>query len=195
MLQQFARGRPASRPSTNARARRRGSTLRKRAPIRSISSSSMPSQRPGSTLWPAATARSSRFVTNRDDQTVAVSHPAPTRRKITIYCWSTKPLESRTTTMPGRLITTSWIRILDSSGSSAFGEVVEHRLVVPGLASVLLHSPRVSTQQVQPVRKRSWLRYLDEAPVQGRGSIGEPRKNGQDLDERMVQATKVHRKG
>src|SRR6266498_5044185 len=90
MLQQFARGRPASRPSTNARARRRGSTLRKRAPIRSISSSSMPSQRPGSTLWPAATARSSRFVTNRDDQTVAVSHPAPTRRKITIYCWSTR---------------------------------------------------------------------------------------------------------
>lgn len=55
----------ASRPSTNARARRRGSTRRNRAPARVISSSNIPSQRPGPTLWPAATARSSRVVTNR----------------------------------------------------------------------------------------------------------------------------------
>ncbi len=43
---------------------------------RSISSSSKPSHRPGPTLWPAATARSSCVVTNQDDQTVAVARPA-----------------------------------------------------------------------------------------------------------------------
>src|SRR6266516_2853564 len=82
MVQQFLDGRSDSRPSTNARARRRGSTLRKRAPTRLISSSNMPSHRPGSTLCPAATARSSRVVTNRDDHAVAVAYPAPTRPRL-----------------------------------------------------------------------------------------------------------------
>jgi hypothetical protein len=36
MLQQFAPGRAASKPTTNARARRHDATLRKRAPTRSI---------------------------------------------------------------------------------------------------------------------------------------------------------------
>jgi hypothetical protein len=40
-------GSSASRPSTNARARRRGSTLLKRLPIRVFSSSGTPSHRPG----------------------------------------------------------------------------------------------------------------------------------------------------
>ena len=72
ILQQFTRGSPASSPTTNARARRRGSTLWTRAPTRSISSSRIPSHRPGSTLWPAATARLSCVVTNHAHQAVAV---------------------------------------------------------------------------------------------------------------------------
>ena len=78
---QFLRGSPASSPRTSARARRRDSTRQKRAPIRVISSSGTSSQRPGSTLWPAATRRSLPVVTNRDDQTVAALSPAPTRRR------------------------------------------------------------------------------------------------------------------
>ena len=77
IVQQFLRGKAASRPSTNARDRRRGSTRRKRGPIRIISSSSNPSHLAGSTLWPAATARSSRVNTTRDDHAVAVPRPAP----------------------------------------------------------------------------------------------------------------------
>jgi hypothetical protein len=72
IVQQFLRGKADSRPSTNPRARRRGSTLQKRGPTQSISSSSNPSHRARSALWPAATARSSCVVTNHDDQTVAV---------------------------------------------------------------------------------------------------------------------------
>src|SRR6516164_4755773 len=79
MVQQFLRGSSASRPSTNARARRRGSTRRNRLPVRVSSSSSTPSHRPGPTLGPAATRRSSRVITNREDQTVAAPSPAPTR--------------------------------------------------------------------------------------------------------------------
>jgi hypothetical protein len=79
MVQQFLRGSSANSPSTNARARRRGSTLRKPGPIRIISSSSMPSHRPASTLVAAATSRSSRVATNRDDHQVAAPSPAPTR--------------------------------------------------------------------------------------------------------------------
>jgi hypothetical protein len=71
----------ASSPSTNARARRRGSTRPNRAPARVISSSSTPTQRPESTLRPAATRRSIPVVTNRDDQTVAAPSPAPARRR------------------------------------------------------------------------------------------------------------------
>jgi hypothetical protein len=81
MVQQFLRGSPAIKPRMNARARRRGSTLPNRPPIRSTSSSRMPSHRPGSTLWPAATARSSRVCTNRDHQTVAVPRPAVQRSR------------------------------------------------------------------------------------------------------------------
>jgi hypothetical protein len=50
------------------RARRRGSTRANRPAIRPISSSNSTSQRATSRLCPAATARSSRVVTNRDDQ-------------------------------------------------------------------------------------------------------------------------------
>jgi len=71
IVQQFLRGSSASSPHTNALARRRVSTLRKRAPIRVISSSKPTSHRPGSTLSPAATARSACVVTNHDDQPVA----------------------------------------------------------------------------------------------------------------------------
>jgi hypothetical protein len=71
MVQQFLRGKSAISPSTNDLARRRVSTLRKRDPIRVISSSKFPSHRPAFTLWPAATARSSLVLTNRDDQPVA----------------------------------------------------------------------------------------------------------------------------
>ena len=39
----------------------------------------MPSHRPGSTLWPAATAPSLPVFTNGDDQAVAVPRPAPPR--------------------------------------------------------------------------------------------------------------------
>jgi hypothetical protein len=42
-------------PSTNARARRRGSTRPNRAATRPSNASSSPCQRAGSTLWPAAT--------------------------------------------------------------------------------------------------------------------------------------------
>src|SRR6516225_2273024 len=80
-VQQFTRGHSASTPSANAPARRRGSALRKRDPSRVISSSNIPSHRPGFTLGPAAARRSSRVVTNRDDQTVAAPSPAPTRRR------------------------------------------------------------------------------------------------------------------
>ncbi len=49
--------RPPSQQAQHERPRpRRGSTLTNRPPIRSIRSSSMPSHRPGSALWPAATA-------------------------------------------------------------------------------------------------------------------------------------------
>ena len=66
IVQQFLRGSSASRPGANARARRRGSAPRlNRAPARVISSSNVPSQRPGSTLGPAAARRSSRVVTNQ----------------------------------------------------------------------------------------------------------------------------------
>ena len=85
MVQQFLRGSSASRPSTNARARRRGSTRRNRLPVRVSSSSSTPSHRPGSTLGPAATRRSSRVVTNRDDQTVAAPVSSTGTPKTTLY--------------------------------------------------------------------------------------------------------------
>jgi hypothetical protein len=54
-VQQFLRGRSASSPSTNARARRRGSTLANRRATRPSSSSSLACQLAGVTLWPAAT--------------------------------------------------------------------------------------------------------------------------------------------
>jgi hypothetical protein len=53
----------------HARARRRDSTLRKRAATRRIGSPKMPSHRPESKRWPAATARLSCFLTNHDHQT------------------------------------------------------------------------------------------------------------------------------
>ena len=90
MVQQFLRGSPASSPRTNARALRRGSTLQKRPPTRTISSSSIPGHRSGSTLWPAASRRSSPVVTNRDDQTVAAPVSSTDTPKITNYGWSTR---------------------------------------------------------------------------------------------------------
>lgn len=48
-------------------------------PARSISSSKIPSHRPGFTLWPAVTARLSCVVTNHDHQAVAVQRPAAPR--------------------------------------------------------------------------------------------------------------------
>ena len=55
---------PARTPAPGAAAPPCGNA----GPVRSISSSSNPSHRAGSTLWPAATARSSCVVTNQDDQ-------------------------------------------------------------------------------------------------------------------------------
>ena len=89
MVHQFLRGSSASSPRTNARALRRGSTLQKRPPTRTISSSSIPGHRSGSTLWPAASRRSSPVVTNRDDQTVAAPVSSTDTPKITNYGWST----------------------------------------------------------------------------------------------------------
>jgi hypothetical protein len=65
--QQFFLGKSDSNPSTNARARRRGSTRVNRPAIRPISSSNISGHRAGSTLASAATARSSRVRTTRDD--------------------------------------------------------------------------------------------------------------------------------
>ena len=70
-----------------SRARHRGCTRRNRLPVRVSSSSSAPSHRPGSTLGPAATRRSSRVVTNRDDQTVAAPGSSTDTPKITRYRW------------------------------------------------------------------------------------------------------------
>jgi hypothetical protein len=57
IVQQFLRGRSASSPSTNALARRLGSTLGNRPATRPITSSNNSCHRAGSTsrLWPAAT--------------------------------------------------------------------------------------------------------------------------------------------
>jgi hypothetical protein len=57
IVQQFLRGRSARSPSTNALARRRGSTRPNRPATRPSNSSSPACQRAGSTsrLWPAAT--------------------------------------------------------------------------------------------------------------------------------------------
>ena len=49
---QFMHGRSASSPSTNARARRLGSTRVNRPAIRPLGSSNIPNHRSGSTLWP-----------------------------------------------------------------------------------------------------------------------------------------------
>ena len=91
MDQQFFRGRSASNPSTNARARRRGSTRLNCPATRPISSSNNPAHRPGSTLWPAATARSSRVHTTRDDHGGGRSTSSTATPKITNYCWSIRP--------------------------------------------------------------------------------------------------------
>jgi hypothetical protein len=74
--QQFFLGRSASNPRTNARARRRGSTRPNRPAIRPISSSNISGHRAGSTLASAATARSSRVHTTRDDHRGGRSCPA-----------------------------------------------------------------------------------------------------------------------
>jgi hypothetical protein len=65
MLQQFVCGSPAIIPSTKRRNRNRGSTLHIRAATQPRRSSSSASQRPGSTLWPAATVRSSSVHTTK----------------------------------------------------------------------------------------------------------------------------------
>jgi hypothetical protein len=87
--QQFFRGKSANNPSTNARTRRRGSTRPNRPATHPRSSSNIACHRPGSTLWPAATARSSEVDTTGDDHAVAALRPGLTRCKITIYGCST----------------------------------------------------------------------------------------------------------
>src|SRR5215470_4155554 len=77
IVQQFLRRSPDSNPSTNARARRRGSTRANRPATRPINSSNCSRHRAGSTLSPAATAGMSCVVTNHDHQAVAVPRPAP----------------------------------------------------------------------------------------------------------------------
>jgi hypothetical protein len=70
------RGSGASRPTTNARARRRGSTLRKRARSAASAHRACPASWKGSALWPAATARLSCVVTTHDHRAVTVLRPA-----------------------------------------------------------------------------------------------------------------------
>jgi hypothetical protein len=84
-------GRSVGNPSTNARAHRLGSTRPDRPAIRPISSSNISGHRAGSTLASAATARSSRVHTTRDDHCGGRSASSTSHRKITIYCWSVKP--------------------------------------------------------------------------------------------------------
>ena len=55
IVQQFFRGNSASRPGTNARARRRGSTRANRPAIRAIRSSNTDCYRAGSKPWPTDT--------------------------------------------------------------------------------------------------------------------------------------------
>lgn len=73
IVQQFFRGRSDIRPSTNNRARRRGSTRANRPATRPIRSSNINCQRSMSTLWLAATSRSRSVHTTDHDHEVAVS--------------------------------------------------------------------------------------------------------------------------
>lgn len=97
IVQQFLRGRSAGSPSTNALARRRGSTRRNRFATRAISPSKT-SRQPdgstsaGSTMTSAATTRS-RFVhpTTHDQLAAAPVSRHPSPAKTPKSGWSTNP--------------------------------------------------------------------------------------------------------
>src|SRR5690606_14589770 len=93
IVQQFLRGNSASSPSTMPPNRRRVSTRLNLQATRPSSSSNIICHRPGSTLDPAATTRSSVVLTNTHDHAVAVcilQHPTS---KITTYHWKLRCLE------------------------------------------------------------------------------------------------------
>src|SRR5215204_4911535 len=90
MLQQFLRGKSASSPSRNPRARRRVSTRANRPAIRASNLSASACQPAGPTL----------------------SRPRPPRRNITIYGWSTSeasPLTAEPDGLVGMFAAAGWI--------------------------------------------------------------------------------------
>ncbi len=154
--QQFFLGRSDSNRSTNARARRRGSTRPNRPAIRLISSSNISGHRAGSTLASAATARSSRVHATRDDHRGGRSRPArhTARSQTTAGVLDAMPLRLYIRFIVSFLLT---------------GEVIHLRIV-----KLIAQCFATSTPQVASVTSRCGVQII-RVPGRAGGSAGLPR--------------------
>src|SRR5215218_432418 len=153
IVQQFLRGRSASRPRTNALARRRRSTRANRPATRPSTSSNCSCQRAGSTsrLWPAATVRS-LVVTTPDDQRWPPRSAHPPGR--------TRPARSRSTAgLLGRVWPDgSSLQPDQQRGDHDHGPVVDRPLLEAGRHRAELLEPveaplhHIATPVVLPVK-------------------------------------------
>jgi hypothetical protein len=130
ILQQFLRGRSASSPSTNALARRRGSTRPNRAATRPSNPSRPTRQQAGSNPYAVASGHRRIFgcAHNTGSSTVAalLYSPGPSQAsQATIYGWSTRRRPSHHRLQPDKLVT-----VLHDQGDLAGARRLHERALV-----------------------------------------------------------------